>query len=637
MKNDLRELEMDSKNNFNFEKLGQIKGEESNELTFSDEYKAYLDELGAPIINSGAGQLGFDDVYILPDFNDELAKLDKSEKQHIDSFEFEERMLSLNNKIWLISGDKESGKTSLIKYLSKKFLSTGIFPLSFNEKFIKKLSFQKNIETQLEKLISVQYGSVNIEKYIQCLKEKKVAIIDDWDNLSLSKKSEAELIESLLQNFKSIIILVNDSSSSKTSLLSLVKEVDGDVVNFEIKKFGYAKRDELIKKWIEISDDTLFHDKECLFREIKETSEKVNAVIGRSYVPQYPLYVLIVLQSIQMGKSLTEFNNRSNSYFYEVLIKQLLIRVGISTESIATLDNYLSYLSYKIFTSAKKSISYDEWKEFHEKYVENYDLEPKHHEFSEYRKKLIDSRIIRKFGDDDYTFNYKYVLYYFVAKWLTDNISLDITKNEINKLIEDIDIELNSSVLIFVTHLSKNPYVLDKIVKVSNSIFANEPALRLDDDVISLNDLIEVIPSHYIGDTSVTENRKKYNVNRDRIDEKYKHDDYHFNSKKEAIDDSELALLESSQEINNDPESSKTIEEQSIDLREINRAISMTEVMGQILKNYSGTILADQKSALLESAYLVSLRAGNKLFEIIKNEKEEFSQLYYSNDGTGVE
>lgn len=128
IKNELKEFELDSNNNLVIgQQLKTSDIQKSDKLIFSQQYEEYLDELGAPIMNSDIGQLTFDNIYVLPDFNDELAKFEKSEKQHVESSDFERRILSLKNKIWLISGDKESGKTSLIKYLSKKYLSKGFF------------------------------------------------------------------------------------------------------------------------------------------------------------------------------------------------------------------------------------------------------------------------------------------------------------------------------------------------------------------------------------------------------------------------------------------------------------------------------------------------------------------------------
>ncbi len=57
-------------------------------------------------------------------------------------------------------------------------------------------------------------------------------------------------------------------------------------------------------------------------------------------MPQVPLYILIILQSIDSGRDLSDFNSQSNGYYYELLIKQLINDVDINNNEMALLHNY---------------------------------------------------------------------------------------------------------------------------------------------------------------------------------------------------------------------------------------------------------------------------------------------------------
>ena len=239
-------------------------------------------------------------------------------------------------------------------------------------------------------------------------------------------------------------------------------------------------------------------------------------------MPQVPLYILIILQSIDSGRDLSDFNSQSNGYYYELLIKQLINDVDINNNEMALLHNYLSYFGYKVFSNNEKSLSYSEWHDFHENYLEKYELDSQTMSFEYYKKRLIKSRIIKEFSEGD-TRLLIIMHCIFVAQYLSNNISEDLIKNIIVDLIQKINVEINANVLIFLTHLSKDEFILNTVVEVSNKLLADFPELRMEDDIIELNQLMTELPTLVFENTNVSDNRSNYNRVRDSNDNEEKH------------------------------------------------------------------------------------------------------------------
>lgn len=78
---------------------------------------------------------------------------------------------------------------------------------------------------------------------------------------------------------------------------------------------------------------------------------------------------------------------------------------------------------------------------------------------------------------------------------MSNNISEDLIKNIIVDLIQKINVEINANVLIFLTHLSKDEFILNTVVEVSNKLLADFPELRMEDDIIELNQLMTELPT----------------------------------------------------------------------------------------------------------------------------------------------
>lgn len=590
-------------------KINHIANGEQNVFLMTEETKKYINDLGAPINHPRVGMLSLNDIYVYPDLKNSFEE--KSSKQDIKS---EDVVANINEDkgVWFIEGDKETGKTTLLKKMYQSFLNESSVPILLDAGLIKNANSLEKLEHLVLKEFSKQYIGNVYERFKQLNQDNKVILLDNWELCQLNKAGKKEILKKLTKVFGTIIIFANSAPNNASDILGLNEELETNIKFYEIKRFGYKKREEIIEKWLRYGNEFAIEESELIV-EVDKYTKQVNEVIGKSFVPQVPIYILIILQSMDNGRDLTDFNNQSNGYYYELLIKQLVMSIGIDNNEISFLHNYLNHFAYKIFLSKERSLDYEEWNEFHQTYIKNYELDPQKMAFSSYMKKLLSSRIIKKFSDNRYSFSYNYALYFFAAQYLANHISEDLIKETVYNLIENINIEINANVLIFLTHLSKDEYILGSVIKISNQLLKDIPELMMEDDIKDLNQLMTELPTLVFKNTTVKENRRQYNETRDAKEDK----DKHFLDDNSTDGDTSTEMSIRAKE-----EKGVLVEKNNI-LIEMDKAQRISEVIGQVLKNYSGSIVGETKRKLLDSAYNVSLRAGSKLIEIVNAEKDE--------------
>ncbi|WP_125766349.1 metallophosphoesterase [Lapidilactobacillus wuchangensis] len=583
----------------------KIKTKKDN-LNFRDDnfdisrnFSEFLHDIGSPIVHPRKKNLELDDVFIFPELEEKGQN--ESIKGRIDSKLQVAKLVDGTEKVWFVQGERESGKTSFLKKIFEQSSISGLTPLFVRR--LPKLSDIKNFDTWLRKTFISNYDEKFFERYRQMPTKRKIILIDDWQLLNLNLEGKRNLIQ-LIQKRFGIVVIMSEFRPENSLDIVTFSDIFGanSISEYSLKNFGRKKREELINKWLVVGDAGYHQFEQSSQKrsiQIDQLQTEVTDVLGSSYVPQVPIYILIILQSLSSGASKDAFRKQTNGYYYEVLITAALIRIGVSQEKTNTLFNYLSQLAYELFKADKQLFEYDFWCDFHTRYTKKYAISPAQNKLSQFQDILIQSNIIKKFSENEYCFSYEYINFYFIAFYLSANITVtpEITKSEISNLIENSNKEINANILIFLIHHSKDSFILDEVIKQAQKLLPNNEELNLENDVGQINNLITELPILVLKDNhSFEENRLVYNEQQDRFDDTQ-------NNKKNT--------------------SKVSLKERSIELVELDKAARISEIIGQVLKDYSGTIVASQKLELLEAAYKVSLRAGSKLLEIINSERDD--------------
>lgn len=510
--------------------------------------------------------ISLDDIFVSPQLEcfDENRK---SEKNNIDYKELKKGIFNYKNTV--IAGDDQSGKTTLCKKLflalkEKKFLPVYIFDRD------KKI---QNIRGQIQNEFKEQYDYKDIE-YLK-IKDRIIPIIDDFH----LAKNKQKFIEDLAK-FKFSVLIIDDIYGLNIRSKDTIRKYK----HFRIEEFSASLRNKLIKKWNELTDE---YQEQNNYKTLDEKTELVDTtlgkIIGNGIVPSYPFFILAILSSYETANPLDE-SITSQGHCYQALI-YIALRKEIDNKDIDIYLNFLTVISFKFFKTQKKGFSESELDDFIKGYREKYNLPMKNETLL---PKLSKTKLLVKDSLGNTYFQYDYLYFYFVAKYLAEHI--DENKKIIDQIINNIHKNENAYITIFVSHHSKNNYILDEITLNAMCLFDGYQSASLKRDEVKfldeeINNIIQdSLPNS--DETSEAHREKKLKA-QDKIEE---------SENEEMIDETD------------DP----------LDI-EIRRSIKTVEVMGRVTKNRAGSLEKNRLKEIFENGMNVHLRLLKSFLELIRN------------------
>ncbi|MGZ5551719.1 MAG: STAND family AAA ATPase, partial [Nitrososphaeraceae archaeon] len=393
------------------------------------------------------------------------------------------------------------------------------------------------------------------------------------------------LIQYLEKHFTGIILTAN----TEFEFANLVnKDASNSLATFdtyELQRFNLRLRHQLIKKWCLCGT---VNTKPELDEQIHKIEGLVNAVIGKNLVPSQPIYLLILIQSCQRDQQ-NELQNSSFAYYYQYIITKSFGESGVKREELDALFNYLSHFSWFLRKGNLQEIALKDVKLFNQEFCEDFVTV----DLSERLVLLCRAKILIKRGEY-YSFTYPYIYFYFLGKFLADNLH----KIEIKEIVEHYCDNLykyqNAHAILFLTHHNNNhPWIIERILSVLQSCFKDCRAMEFNGDIEKINTLIERTAHLLIAEPDVDKNQEDSRKIKDDIETNGHHD-------KEDGDDK--------------------VEEQVSFTHKLNLLLRTAEILGQILKNYYGSLERSVKKELINEIFNGPLRFLGTLFESITHD-----------------
>ncbi|MET0116505.1 MAG: hypothetical protein ABW090_03710 [Sedimenticola sp.] len=306
-------------------------------------------------------------------------------------------------------------------------------------------------------------------------------------------------------------------------------------------------------------------------------------MLGRNLVPARPIYLLILLQSSQ-GQSKDELHSSGLSYYYQYMITKSLRENGVKPDQFNEIFNYISQLAWFFNHEDAKEVEVRSLRGFNRAFSDNFTTV----DFETRCDLLVRSKILAKSGDY-YSFLYPYVFYFFLGKYLATNLHTTKIKDLVSDYCENLNNRKHASTVLFLSHHSNDPWLINKIADTAASCFSDKPTLNIESDVSSLNALVDSTSELVINDLDVDSNQEAQRKLADQLDDDYQ----------EHEDEEDTAL----EMVNN-----------------FNQLLKTCEILGQITKNYYGSIERPKKKEYLKTIFDGSLRLLRSLFdEIIKD------------------
>ena len=551
-------------------------------------FEAYLDDLEATFTTS-KGDLSLSDVYVYPLLHEQ--NVGGNDQAPLRASGLQGR-LKQDPRV-MIDGPDKAGKTALAKVLYQDLLQMGLTPVMLRGRDQSDHEAQK-VRNGIHRAFEAQYDSDVIEEFKQLPSNKKAIILDDFHRVRLNARGRSKLLEELCKHFTYVVVFSDDFALR----LEEITRQRGDEIlhtftSFRLLEFGYRLRDEMAMRWLR-PDADFVSSPAALAQRIKHVRDVLDTVLGRNFIPSYPFFILSVLQLVESNTMLdTSAASYGYGYFYEALIQGQLERVTTDLDH-STRLTYLSEFAYYLYTSRKREIPEAEMAQVHDRYC------------TQYKRPLVLEKTLAEFHDalilqrteQSVRFKYGYYYFYFVASYLRDHITEAEAREDIAHMSAKVYKEEFANILLFLTHLSKDPYIIDQMLAKSRQLYADIEPTDLDGDVAFLNEFHEAVPELVYEDKDPEATRKRLAEQLDKASDLSGEGAFgdDLDEKEEAVP---AALLE------------------------VNNAYKSIQILGQILKNSPGAIKGERKLEVAHECYGLGRRLLARLYGLISENLDD--------------
>lgn len=561
-----------------------------------ESFLEYLQNPGVNYLHPQTSDILLDDIFIAPDLKEvSLNKVKNNSNTKFTNLMTLSNIVIENGIKYVLLGDENSGKTSICKSLFMRYYYKGYTPVLINGSELSNNIRVEILEKAVEQAFEKQYSNC---KYKSIIIDKIILIIDDFHKIKVKEGHREILMQNICSKYKNVIITGNLIMPLEIIQNKTTKFIFESFELYSIIEFGTKLRSQLIQKWNTLGQDVNLLDKNDLLRKNDSSAHHVDSIIGKNYIPAYPFYILIILQTAESINS-SNANYSLHGFYYELIINDALNKAINDKNDISLFINYITHLCYLFFETKAKTLEISEFEEFHKLYCNKHDIK---YSYKIILSTLSAAKLIEVNGS--VSIPYKYVYYFFVAKYLTNTISNKETKETIQKMCKRLYREEFSNIIMFLTHLSKDQFIINELITNAKSIFANNPITKLEDDVIYINKLAKVLPKQVLQLIDIKDIREK------ELDEK---------AEIERIEKEIESTRMNTQEFEYDLEENTD----AIDhMAQLTLALKNVEILGQVAKKYWGEMTGEQKYEISSETYFLALRTLNNYFSLIEQNSE---------------
>lgn len=540
----------------------------------SDDFSRWLRDTEIVLSHRKVDKVELSDIYVIPDI--EFEREYKEKEINIS----EAGSIYKEPGFYLVLGEEQQGKTSFLKKAFTELAKNGHLPVYIDATGITKSDTVKIVE----KSLTAQYNGPILDLFNSS--NRKIALIDNLDEIGLNEKYRNVFLENLANDFSWIICSCHSAFNYiRTEIPALSTYTACTLLGL-----GNFKREEIIRKWISLGIEESINENE-LYSKCDELKAQLNTVIKRNIVPPKPIYVLMLMQ---MFEAYAQQNIELTSYghCYQQLIYQSFEKAKINGREYEKYLNVLTEISWHIFNLGD-GLNRHQIEEFFQDYEKTY-LSVDQAEILD--KLLCHSILSEKHGKIG--FKYPYIYYFFVGKKIAEGFSEDQSvKESVDRLLERLHREDYANIIIFITHHTKDSWVLNKINEVLGSLFQEQSRATLTKDQLSfMDDFMKRIPDLVLEQREIQNERDERNRTLDAMERDC--------SPTDQDEDAPLDILSS-----------------------INKSFKGMEIAGQIIRNRYATIPRDALYQLANSGAATGLRFLDYFIKISDSSKSEIIKV----------
>jgi hypothetical protein len=528
-----------------------------------------LDDIGGPISHPGRATVTLEDLFVYPDL---LEFSDKPHQRLYKSSAFLASPEAVSDGV-LLEGDEKSGKTSLLRHLFRVHYEREFYPVLIAGRLFNR-DDASGVRRVIEAAIRSQYGESRFEEVRQAPRAKRVAMIDDLDEAKIKSSSGcSQILRHVRELFAHVIVTSGQTfeidqadPSQNQELLSLKR--------FQVQPFGYALRSKLIAKWHALgADGTL--DESTVLARCDQSEKLINYVMKRGLIPSVPLFLLTLLQSIEVGRS-GEFKHSALGFYYQFLLTDSFARSGVNAEQLTELFQYCSHLAWFFHLKGSDAVGESELRVFNDQFSSEWHTV----DLGERLSTLVKSHVLCLEGGE-YRFRYPYIYYFLKGQYVSERLKDEEFRAYVQHCCEHLYVRDHAHTVLFLAHHTTDPFVLSSIQATLRKLFGSHQPITFAGDTGGIAKLMDDVPKLAFQGGRPEEHRERRNRLRDEIEV----------NQRDGLHDREEVS----------PELSLPAKLTSL--------IKTTEILGQVLKNQYSKITRKRKEELLNEVFSGPLRA----------------------------
>ena len=538
-------------------------------------FREYLDDPGAFLSSPAGGSLKLSDIFEFPDLRSAKIEEGKKYSNTISS----EKLLDVDflNSGILLEGSEKVGSSSLLKQLYLYYYESGIIPILLNGGEVRQGTSQE-IDQLIKSNFQKQYQKDSFEIYRQLPKSHKIILIDDFDESPIKTNTlRADVIKKIQDRADYLIITIDDMFEVQEMLECSSFNPSSKLEHYKIIPFGYAKRSNLIAKWVKLEPG-------CKLDHAKYTARCVsnerlaNMILTKNLIPTIPLHLITLLHSTTNGSN-GDFQNSGLGHYYHYLLTQALQNANIKAELFDEFFQYCAHLAWALSENGNAPLSILQMREFNAKFSSEYHTVALEARIST----LIEAKILQVDTEKFYSFRYPYMYYYLKGLYISQQITEPEIQNYISKCCQHLYVREHANTILFLIHHTSNNFIIDTISTSLHNLFPDRHSIDLLKDTNAIKDIIKDGPDVEYNHESPSVRRKQTNQERDEIEPPGSTTDG-LADKEEA--DSELSLF-----------------------AKIVMLFKTSEILSQALKNQYSRIKKPKKAELITELFNGPLRA----------------------------
>lgn len=408
------------------------------------------------------------DYYIFPDLELIREYLDREAEIITFAENFLETVTS--KKRIAIIGNESAGKTLLLKKLYIELSQNSYCCLYCEADSLKQVSLNKALLTVFRKNYIDQNGS--FDKFMQIPKEKKILLIDDIHNID---KNQIYTVLKWAEEYFGIIIY----ATRELIELDLAERVKQTVKlekfsRYKILPMYKRKREILISKIVDLREEGQNNKEICnKIADAIKVQRKMYSM-NPSFIIQF---VEFYLQNFKDAFA-TDGNVFSKVFENNIINKIRPVAKKLTVDKILVLLDEIAYWCYK---NQNSDIDQENINKIITHYNNEHDDEV---EYLYFVNACLQSKIIKKADlGVGYRFADKNILSYFIAREIIRIWNDDLDDTDMQNLIKYIRYGINSNIILFITYLTDNLYLIRNIIESTIKYMENWSSI----DIVNVN------------------------------------------------------------------------------------------------------------------------------------------------------